>query len=190
MLAIRHCFFLIFSMLLLANSVKAQTHMNVDSLIQASINDEACTYYKDSTLKKEKHIFYKANRIELISFKSKPDPDDSLITGKRLVVGNIRQQKVLPLYELDSLYSMLYNYRSNQSIRMNMLIQLSSYCYDPHHAIIFYHDHDAIAFLEICFKCYAIKTDEISDYFGSCTEKMKYLHNLFSAYHVRYKLKE
>ncbi|HEV7231374.1 MAG TPA: hypothetical protein VGO45_08610 [Bacteroidia bacterium] len=98
---------------------------------------------------------------------------DSLIQMGVFIVINPVDRIILNKSQTDSLFSILYNYKPLDPGGN------STDCYEPRHAIVFYQNNRATAFIEICFECNrTIRTHGI-DFGLFCSDKYSMLRNFF-----------
>jgi hypothetical protein len=123
--------------------------------------------------------FNKSDKIKLVSYYTRRDSysDIDLINKGKFLVDDIQQQVTLNNDQRDSLFSILYNFKS---VPVG-LDTLQADCYNPRHAIVFYEGEAAIAFFEICFECGGTKQSKMVDFGQFCPEKQCMLQNFFKA---------
>lgn len=182
-------FYLIMTLLglLSCNSEIKQTEHHEQEILLDDYGEQECIYKKDTTLKSNKFPFNISDKIKVISYKdynvvavteksSEIYVPDSVIENGKVVVPNIYETITLNSQQIDSLYSILFNYKTKRE--GNVTTAMS--CYVPRHSIIFYKKNKPIAFIEICFECEKIKkSNVIPYYFDFCSDKWCMLQNYF-----------
>jgi hypothetical protein len=166
--------------LLISISVVAQTN-------KAQNND--CIYSKSTKSIKTTYPFNVATKIEVISYANRPKiskstSTDSLIQNGAFIVSNPLDRIVLNKFQTDSLFAILYNYNF---IEKNHRV-VGDDCYEAKHAIIFYQNETAVAFIELCIDCKnKLKTSGI-DFGEFCRDKFCILQSFFKFIGIKHEI--
>lgn len=148
-----------------------------------SIKELRCIYSKSKFSRDSVFPFNESNKIELIAYDSTSEADffGGRITHMKkphdsLSKVRIRERVVLNTGQTDTLFSIIHDYKFND----DRLYGESAACYNPRHAILFYHDNKLIEVLEICFECQQIEHIDKRSKFGlMCHDKWCYLIQYF-----------
>jgi hypothetical protein len=135
-----------------------------------------CVFEKSQKLQ-DIYPFNKSDKIQLVSYDTRRDSygERDLIDNGKFSVKDIQQEVTLNSEQCDSLFSILYNFRSVPSGADT----LQADCYQPRHSIVFYEKKEAIAFFEVCFACGGSKQSLGVDFGQFCPEKQCMLQKFF-----------
>jgi hypothetical protein len=150
---------------------------------QDHLREQRCFFTKSKFSKDSIFPFSQADKIEIISYDS--TSARSFFGGRinrngslhdSLSQNGIRERVVLYTGQIDTIYSILYDYKfSNDNT-----LEESAACYNPRHAILFYKANKLIEYLEICFECQRIEfVDRRSNFGIMCDDKWCYLIEYF-----------
>jgi hypothetical protein len=156
-------------------STKAQ-----NETIEEEVEDDyagECIYKKSGRQIAQTFPFSQSDKIELVSYKDREDRflNDELIKDGTFIVPNISDRKQLDSQQIDSLFSILYNFKTKN----NRNEEFGADCYEPHHSVVFYETGRAIAFYEICFSCGGTRQTPGTDFGQFCEEKLCMLQRFF-----------
>src|SRR5688500_17633407 len=93
-----------------------------------------CTYLKSAQNFTNTPPFNISNRIELVSYHNRTTSRDNedLIKNGKFSVKPLLERQILTSSEIDSLFSILYNYKQSGEGYSD-----GADCYNPHHSIVF-----------------------------------------------------
>lgn len=166
-------------------SCKEKNQETAESKIQHHTSEDSitCVYYKSDRKPSETFPFNEADKIVIYSYKSR----DSASLGEKLIVHgkftlkNFKETVVLNQLQKDSLFSLLYNYKTRYDDCSGIT---ASACYVPRHSIVFYKDKRAIAFLELCLECGQENANN-TDFGNFCYGKMDLFEKYFKSIGIK-----
>ena len=128
-----------------------------------------CVFEQTDKVITKTYPFDQSDKVELISYQPRCDGFENmeLIVNGRFSVKDIQERIELKEEQIDSLFSLLYNYKTGKSSNIYAVTD----CYTPRHSIVFYKQEKAIAFIEICFECGQIKYSNGIEAGELCDEK-------------------
>jgi hypothetical protein len=170
----RHYFYLIGLLLIIScNSTSQQTESQKESegIKPEDFGETECIYSRQAIRKDHHFPFDESDKIEIISYQGvveRPSDFNVIVDGK-VIVPNIKETITLDQTKTDSLFSILFDYRTK---RMGDGI-ITQACYVPRHSIVFYKNEIAIAYIEICFQCERYETSENLGFYSLdfCSDK-------------------
>jgi hypothetical protein len=149
-----------------------------------------CTISKFKLERKKTFPFNVCDRIELVTY-------DSLFTNfpieqriwKKTILSNslgrygFCERVSLNEKQTDSLFAIIYNYESIDDVH------LSSACYNPRHAILFYKGNTLVQYFEICFECMGTQYLRNKSRFPKfCNDQWCYLQQFFRDSEIKKRL--
>ena len=135
----------------------------------------ACIYRKTDKTISTTYPFDKSDRIGIVSYESRNEADNELIKNDSFRVAGIGERIVLNKVQIDTLFSLLYDYQRNK----NRGSVSQADCYNPRHAVVFYKANKAIAFWEICLECGGQRQSTNTDFEKFCDENICRVQHFF-----------
>lgn len=133
--------------------------------------------------------FSESDRIELVGYEARSRlmkvHYNELIKDGKFVAPDIHQRVTLSKSKADSLFSILYNFTPRFIPEGPVPVPD---CYNPHHAVVFYKNEKAFAFLEICFTCSQTRQTKGVDVGFFCLSKYCILERFFIENKVDYRI--
>jgi len=145
--------------------------------------ETSCIYSKTAKKLTDTYPFDQADKIEIVSYPVRSDAysNDKLIVDSSFVVKGIKDRIVLTTQQSDSLFSILFDYKTK---REGSVVPDAD-CYNPRHSIIFYHRTKPIAFLEVCLECGGTRHSKDTNFGVFCDDKMCMLQKFFKSIGVK-----
>jgi hypothetical protein len=188
---IRHIIFLCLITLLFGCDNSSNKSTIENKTVKPSVDsfdggETSCVYAKTTKKLSETFPFNVADKIEVVSYTCRTcakdyHDSDSLIVDNKFIVKNTQDKVTLTKSQIDSLFSILYNYKMKR--KGNFVYEAA--CYMPRHSIVFYKNQKPISFLEICFECFNYRQTKNVDFGEFCDAKYCDLYKFFKSIGIK-----
>jgi hypothetical protein len=145
-----------------------------------------CIDAKSDKKRQSTFPFDKADTIKVFSYPADVEVDSNhswtTLVPESVEVTEVKETIVLNTTQIDSLFSIFYDTK-RQGTRYG-----APSCYSPRHCIVFYEGKKVLAFFEICFHCFRVKSSPNVDFGELCGDKLCKFQKFFKQIGIQYEI--